>query len=156
MIEEIEKEIKGYKYLFKQLPARQNIMFAAKWAKQFKPLAALMKALSKAKTVSDLMDSDISDLDFSGMFESICENLEPDKFSSLVFDSFRSIKVITEECPNGVSLNQELSFDLFYAGKLDHIMIVLFEIVKFNIFGGNSDFFTKIITRAKQSQIKKG
>lgn len=150
MIEELEREIKGYTYKITTLPARANLLFAAKWAKHLKPVAPLLKSLSNT---TNILDIDLSTLDFQGMLESLCDNLEPKQFSDLIFDSFKNAKVITDDFPNGLDLSNAGNFDMFFSGKLDHIMFVLFEILKINIIG-KSDFFLKLTTKAVQSQQK--
>lgn len=148
MIQSFEKEIKGNKYLITQFPARQNLLFIAKWTKNLKAIAPLLKTLTEG-SISELMETDLASLDFAGMLESFCTNLEPQAFTDLIFESFKYVKVITEEKPQGIGLDDGNNFDMFFAGKTDHLFLVLWAILKINIFGDNTDFFLELTTKVK-------
>jgi len=151
MIQSFEKEIKSNKYFITQFPARQNLLFIAKWTKNLKAVAPLLKSLSE-ESISNLLDTDLASLDFAGMLESFCNGLEPQIFTDLIFDSFKHVKVIIEEKPQGISLGDGNNFDMFFAGKIDHLFFVLWEILKINIFGDNTGFFSEITTKVKTIQ----
>lgn len=161
MIQSFEREIKGNKYTITQFAARPNLLFIAKWTKQLKSIAPLLKTLSD-KGINGVLDADVSNLDFAGMLESFCESLSPQAFSDLIFESFKNVSVISEDEAGelkAVNLANGNNFDMYFAGKMGHLFIVLCEVLKINIFGGDNDFFTDAITKAKavidKKEIKK-
>lgn len=147
MIQSFEREIKGNKYTITAFAARPNLLFISKWTKQLKAIAPLLKNLAE-KGYSNI---DTDDLDFAGMLESFCDSLNPQTFSDLVFDSFKSVNVITGSGEDEKAINLAIGniFDEYFAGKMGHLFVVLWEILKINVFGGNKDFFSEAITKVK-------
>lgn len=139
--------IDGINCIVMQFPFADQVRISCKLA----PFAGLLKGFIKnKKTVSELLDSNLKDLDIDGLIDALIKLMADDESILTLLRKILSYTIVNDK-----SLATESNIDEVFEGNIVSVIKLAFKALTFNSpkIEGAKDFFTKATTTKTAKEV---